>query len=175
MNDYLALLRRDPPLAAAIIVAVVGLATIGGFFFFQYVLGYQPCPLCLEERLAYYAAVPLAAMLWLGARPGAARQVLLPGFLGIAGILLWNKGLARHHARGEGEFLPGPQGFSRPNNSLGTHLLQSPPHIHLVRCDQAAFRFLGLSLAGYDTLLSFALAVVALWGARGAYARRQRD
>jgi disulfide bond formation protein DsbB len=33
-----------------------------------------------------------------------------------------------------------------------------------VRCDEAAWRFLGLSLAGYNVLISLALAAVAAWG-----------
>ena len=37
--------------------------------------------------------------------------------------------------------------------------------IKVVRCDEAAWRFLGLSLAGYDALISLALAAVAAWGA----------
>ena len=175
MNDYLALARKDPPLAAATIVAVVGLAAIGGFFFFQYVMGYQPCPLCLQERLAYYTAVPLAALLWVGASHGAARKVLLLGFLVIAGIMLWNTGLAGYHAGVEWKFWPGPQDCSGPINSFGNNLLKSLQNISLVRCDQAPFRFLGLSLAGYDTLLSLGLALVALWGAKGAYDRPAGD
>jgi disulfide bond formation protein DsbB len=173
--DTLALARKDPPLSAAVIVAVVGLAAIGGFFFFQYVMGYPPCPLCLQERLAYYTAVPLAALLWLGASHGAARKVLLLGFLVIAGIMLWNTGLAGYHAGVEWKFWAGPQDCSGPINSFGNNLLKSLENISLVRCDQAPFRFLGLSLAGYDTLLSFALALVALWGAKGAYARPVQD
>ena len=43
--------------------------------------------------------------------------------------------------------------------------------IVVVRCDEAAWRFLGISLAGYNALISAALAVVALLGARAAYAR----
>ena len=171
MNDTLALVRRDPPLSAAAIVAVVGLVTIGGFFFFQYVLGYPPCPLCLEQRLAYYAAVPLAALLWLGAGHGAARKVLLLGFLVIAGVMLWNTGLAAYHAGIEWKFWPGPRDCSGPINDFGNNLLQSLQRISLVRCDQAAWRFLGLSLAGWDVLVSLGLALVALWGAKGAFAR----
>ncbi len=171
MNDFSALVRRDPPLSAAVIVAVVGLATIGGFFFFQYVLGYPPCPLCLEQRLAYYAAVPLAALLWLGAGHGASRKVLLLGFLVIAGIMLWNTGLAGYHAGVEWKFWPGPRDCSGPINSFGNNLMQSLQHISLVRCDQAAWRFLGLSLAGWDVLVSLGLALVALWGAKGAFVR----
>jgi disulfide bond formation protein DsbB len=125
MNDTLVLLRRDPPLSAAAIIFVVGLATIGGFFFFEYVLGYPPCPLCLEQRHAFYAAVPLAALLWLGAGHGASRKVLLLGFLVIAGVMLWNTGLAGYHAGIEWKFWPGPQDCSGPINNFGTNLLES--------------------------------------------------
>ncbi len=170
MNETLALLRRDTRLSAAAIVSVVGLATIGGFFFFEYVLGYPPCPLCLEQRTAFYVAVPLAALLWLGAGHGASRKVLLLGFLVIAGVMLWNTGLAGYHAGIEWKFWPGPQDCSGPINNFGGNLLKSLERISLVRCDQAAWRFLGLSLAGWDVLVSLGLALVALWGAKGAYA-----
>jgi disulfide bond formation protein DsbB len=171
MNDTLALLRRDPPLAAAVIVFVVGLATIGGFFFFEYGLGYPPCPLCLEQRHAFYVAVPLAALLWLGMGHGAARKVLLLGFLVIAGVMLWNTGLAAYHAGIEWKFWAGPQDCSGPISDFGNNLLKSLQRISIVRCDQAAWRFLSLSLAGWDVLVSLGLALVALWGAKGAYAR----
>jgi disulfide bond formation protein DsbB len=39
----------------------------------------------------------------------------------------------------------------------------------VVRCDEAAWRFLGLSLAGYNVLISLALAAIAAWGFLGAY------
>jgi disulfide bond formation protein DsbB len=171
MSDLLQIARGDLPRAAAAVVAVVGFATIGGFFFFQYGLGYPPCPLCLEQRLAYYAVVPLATLLWLGAGHGAARKVLLLGFVVIAGIMLWNMGLATYHAGIEWKFWPGPRDCSGPINNFGGNLMESLQHISLVRCDQAAWRFLGLSLAGWDVLVSLGLALVALWGAKGAFAR----
>ena len=62
-TDYLALARKEPQLTAAGIVAVVGALTICGFFFFQYVMELAPCPLCLEQRNAFYVCVPLAALL----------------------------------------------------------------------------------------------------------------
>ena len=55
-----AALDQDPAQAAAV-VAAVRVATIGGAYFFQFVLGLPPCPLCLEQRTAYYVAIPLAA------------------------------------------------------------------------------------------------------------------
>ena len=69
--------KANCALTAALFIAVVGLLTIGGFFFFQYVLGYPPCPLCLDQRKAFYVAVPLAALLILGASSGASRKVLM--------------------------------------------------------------------------------------------------
>jgi disulfide bond formation protein DsbB len=173
MNDALAPIRKNPILAAAAIVTLAGLATIAGFFFFQYVMDLPPCPLCLEQRDAYYVSVPLAALLWLGAGHGAARKVMVAGFLVIAGVMLWNTGLAAYHAGVEWKFWPGPQDCSGPINNFGSaqNLLKSLNHISLVRCDQAAWRFLGVSLAGWDVLVSLALAIVAAWGARAAIAK----
>jgi disulfide bond formation protein DsbB len=172
MNGILSRAGKDPAIAAAI-VSLVGLATIAGFFFFQYVLHLPPCPLCLEQRNAYYVSVPLAALLWLGAEHGAARKVMLLGFLVIAAVMLWNTGLAAYHAGVEWKFWPGPQDCSGPINDFGSaeNLLKSLNHISLVRCDEAAWRFLGLSLAGWDVLVSLALAIVALIGARAAFMR----
>jgi disulfide bond formation protein DsbB len=175
MEDYVALLRRDPPLAAAAIVAVVGTLTICGFFFFQYVLGYPPCPLCLDQRNAYYASVPLAALLWLGAGHGASSKVMIAGFAVITAIMLWNAGLSAYHAGVEWKFWPGPADCSGPINSLGSasDMLKRLQDIRIVRCDEAAWRFLGISLAGYDVLVSLFLAIVAAWGAKVSLARRK--
>ena len=177
MNDYLALVRKDPPLAAAAIVALVGLVTIGGFFFFEYGMGLQPCPLCLAQRNGYYISVPLAALLWLGAGHGAARKVMVLGFLVIAGAMLWTAGVAVYHAGVEWKFWPGPQDCSGPINNFGSaqDLLKQLSNISLVRCDVASWRFLGLSLAGWDVPVSLALACVSLWGAKAAFARRADD
>ncbi len=176
MNDT-SVLTRDPPLTTAAIVFLVGLATIGGFFFFQYGMGLPPCPLCLEQRTAYYVSVPLAALLWLGAGHGASRKVLILGFLAIAVAMLWNTGLAAYHAGIEWKFWPGPQDCSGPINRLGStqDLMKQLQDISIVRCDEAAWRFLGLSLAGWNVLVSLGLACVALWGARAAYARPVDD
>ena len=173
MNSYLALLRRDPPLAAAAIVTIVGALTICGFFFFQYVLGYPPCPLCLDQRNAYYFSVPLAALLWLGANHGASSKVLIAGFAAIAVVMLWNTGLSVYHAGVEWKFWPGPADCSGPINSLGSasNMLKQLQDIRIVRCDEAAWRFLGISLAGYDVLVSLFLATTAAWGAKASLAR----
>jgi disulfide bond formation protein DsbB len=174
MSDYLAMARKDPARAAAAIVAVVGAATIGGFFFFQYVLGYPPCPLCLDQRNAYYVGVPLAALLWLGAGFGASRKVLILGFVAIAIAMLWNTGLSAYHAGVEWKFWPGPLDCSGPINNFGSAatMLNRLQNIRIVRCDEAAWRLFGISLAGYDVMVSLLLTVVAAWGAKVSLARR---
>ena len=172
-TDYLSLARREPQVTAAALVAIIGALTICGFFFFQYGLGYPPCPLCLDQRNAFYICVPLAALLWLGGNYGAARKVMILGFAVIAGVMLWNTGLAAYHAGIEWKFWPGPQDCSGPIRSSGSaaDLLNKLQNIRIVRCDEAAWRFLGVSLAGYDVLVSLALAAIAAWGARAALAR----
>ncbi len=173
MTELFKLLRKDPVSSAAAIVFIIGLATIGGFFFFEYVLGYPPCPVCLDQRMAFYASVPLAALLWLGASFGAARKVLLLGFLAIAALMLWNTGLSAFHAGVEWKFWPGPTDCSGPLNSLGSagSMMQKLQNIRIVRCDEAAWRLFGISLAGYDVLVSLFLAAVAGLGAKAAWAR----
>jgi disulfide bond formation protein DsbB len=176
MNDLLSSARRDPPLSAAIIVVIVGAATIGAVFFFQYVLGYPPCPLCLDQRMAYYASVPLAALLWLGASHGAQRKVLVLGFLVITAVMLWNTGLSVFHAGVEWKFWPGPADCSGPINNFGSagNMLKQLQSIRIVRCDEAAWRLFGISMAGYDVLVSLFLAAVAAWGAKAAWARPEQ-
>jgi len=159
--------------AAAAVIAFLGLLTIGGFFFFQYGLGYQPCPLCLEQRNAFYVSVPLAALLLLGAGYGASRKVLLLGFAVIALVMLWNAGLSAYHAGVEWGFWQGPTDCTGPVGNLGSAgtLLQRLDTVKVIRCDEVQWRFLGLSLAGYNVLISLAMAAIAAWGIAGSFKR----
>ena len=169
--------RVQPATAAAIVIAIVGLMTMGGFFYFQYVLGYPPCPLCLEQRYAFYMAVPLAAMILLRLSLGFSRKVITLALLAIAVAMLWNAGLGTYHSGVEWHWWPGPTDCSGaiPNFSAGGSLLDQISKTRVVRCDEAAWRFLGLSLAGYNVLVSLFLAGVAAWGAVGAWRTPDRD
>jgi len=177
MTDLLNVLRKDPVASAAGIIALVGLATIGGFLFFEHVLGYQPCALCLDQRKAFYVGVPLAALLCLGAGHGASRKVLFLGFLVIAAVMLWNTGLSVFHAGVEWKFWPGPADCSGPVNNLGSagDMLSRLQTIRIPRCDDAAWRLFGISMAGYDVLISAFLAAVAAFGAKTAWARPEQE
>ncbi len=174
-TDHLTLTRKEPQATAAAAIALIGAFTIATVLFFQYVLLILPCPLCLEQRIAFYFSIPLAALLWLGAGYGASRKVMLLGFLAIAAAMLWNTGLSIYHAGVEWKWWAGPLDCSGPINSFGNArdiLNQLNKHVSLIRCDEAAWRFLGISLAGYDVPVSFGLALIAGWGALSSRASR---
>jgi disulfide bond formation protein DsbB len=170
-QDRMLALRRittQPIEAAALAIAAIGAAAILGAYFFEYVVKLAPCPLCLEQRVPYYLAIPLALVVLVAAVAKAPRWVLLTGLAVIAAAMLWNAGLGTYHAGIEWKWWAGPQGCAGPLSDLGAggNLLQQLENINVVRCDEAAWRFLGLSLAGWNVLISLGLAGVALWAMR---------
>jgi len=169
----ISMIRSRPVASAAVAIAAIGAAAILGAWFFQYVLGLKPCPLCLEQRYPYYFAIPLAVMVLLGDEVGASRKVLLAALVAIALGMLWNAGLGVYHAGIEWKWWPGPQECSGALDDLGSTggLLKKLESISIVRCDEAAWRFLGLSLAGYNAIISLALAAVAAWAAATEWER----
>lgn len=162
---------RPAPTAATI--AAVCSATILGAYFFQYVLKLAPCPLCLEQRIPYYVAIPLALVVAWGASQGAPRGFVRLGFVLLAITMVVGGGLAIYHAGIEWKFWPGPAECSGPLPALGGSggLLQQIETTSVVRCDEAQWRLFGLSLAGYNVLISAALAVLALAAALKPTAR----
>jgi disulfide bond formation protein DsbB len=169
-------IRSEPIASAAVAIAVIGLATILGAYFFEYALGYRPCPLCLEQRIAYYVSIPLAAMVLLGVTVNSSRKVMTLAFVAIAVAMLWNAGLAAYHSGVEWHWWEGPKDCSGSVSNFGPagglkNLIQNT---RVIRCDEAAWRFLGLSLAGYNVLISLLLAAIAAWGARGAWRAHKR-
>ena len=71
----------NPALTAALAIAAIAAATLAGAWFFQLVLDIRPCPLCLEQRYAYYLAIPLGALVAFAAARDTPRSVLLAGLV----------------------------------------------------------------------------------------------
>src|SRR3954467_4608768 len=159
-------LAADPAVVAALAIAAVAAATLAGAWFFQLVLDIRPCPLCLEQRYAYYLAVPLALVVAFAAARGAPRPLLLAGFAVLLLAALANAWLGGYHAGVEWKFWPGPTDCSGPVVDLGNAgtLLQRLDTVKVIRCDEVQWRFLGLSLAGYSVLISLLMAGIAAWG-----------
>jgi disulfide bond formation protein DsbB len=157
----------DPAPTMALAIAAIAAATLAGAWYFQLVLDIRPCPLCLEQRYAYYLAIPLGLLTALAATREA-RGVALAGLVVLALAALGNAGLGAYHAGVEWHYFKGPSDCSGPIADLGSAgtLLQRLDTVKVVRCDEVQWRFLGLSLAGYSVLISLLMAALALWGIR---------
>lgn len=161
-----ALLRQIDLPRAALLVIAAGFATIAGAWAYEH-FGYAPCDLCLKQRWAYYAGLPLAAVALVaylrGARGLAATLLAL-----VAAMFAANAIFAFYHSGVEAKLWPGPAGCTggfNPPASLEDFRNQLKT-VHVVRCDEAALRVLGLSLANWNVLISGALAIVACVGVR---------
>jgi disulfide bond formation protein DsbB len=152
---------------AAWTVALIGAAALVGAWIFEFGFDIKPCPLCLEQRYAYYGAIPLALLLALAAGRGAAPHWLRAGLIVVALAMLGNAGLGVYHAGVEWGLWQGPTGCSGPMLDLGKagSLLDQLDKVKVIRCDEVQWRFLGLSLAGYNVLISLAMAATAGFGA----------
>src|SRR3982074_2330606 len=158
--------HATPALTAALAIAAIAAATLAGAWFFQLVLDIRPCPLCLEQRYAYYLAVPLGALVAFAAVRDAPRAVLYAGLAILALAALGNAGLGAYHAGVEWGFWKGPTECTGPVVDLGSagNLLARLDSVKVIRCDEVQWRFLGLSLAGYNVLISLSMAAIAAWG-----------
>src|SRR4030081_1223553 len=156
----------NPALTAALAIAIIAATTLAGAWFFQLVLDIRPCPLCLEQRYAYYLAPPLGSLVALAAARDAPRAVLVAGLAILAAAALGNAWLGAYHAGVEWHFWQGPTDCTGEIGNLGSagNLLQRLDTVKVIRCDEVQWRFLGLSLAGYNVLISLLIAAVAAWG-----------
>ncbi len=147
------------PRKAAILIFAVALATIVGAWIFEY-YGYLPCELCLMQRWAYYAAIPLAALLAFLPEEGQALRV---GLAVLALVWIASAVFGIYHSGVEWDWWQGPTTCTGDGGlSGGLPDLNKP----VVMCDEPAIRIFGLSLAGWNAVISAGLAALATAGAR---------
>lgn len=148
------------PLAIAVALGCISLLLLLGVLGFQYLGRLPPCELCLWQRWPHVGAAVVglggallirAGLLDLGAARGvAALAALLIAISGAVGL---------YHAGVEWHWWPGPQSCTGSAfRYSGSQLDLTAP---VVSCDIAAWRLFGLSLAGYNALISFAVAGIA--------------
>jgi disulfide bond formation protein DsbB len=148
-------------------IAAIAAATLGGAWFFELVLGYRPCPLCLDQRVPYYIAVPFGLVLGILALDPRRARIARWGLVLLALVLVYGSAFGVYHAGIEWGWWKGPvscTGELRPPGDI----LSSLQSTQFVPCDRAAWRFLGISLAGYNALIAGTLAVLALFAARAS-------
>ncbi len=153
-----ALTRHAPALVLGASVAVLGSA-----FAFQYLGDLQPCVLCVYQRYPYGIAIALGLIAIGHAMVGRRRAepyLLLACalvFLAGAGIAGFHVGVEQKWWQGSaacGALGPAPDSLE----ALKAQVLAAP----IVRCDEVAWSLFGISMAGYNFLISLALAGFAL-------------
>ncbi len=157
------LLGALTPLATAgFTVAAVAAATVGAALFFEHVLGYRPCALCLQERIPYYAAVPLGLAVGF-AGLNLPERWARAGLWLIAAIFLAGAALGVYHAGAEWKWWAGPAdcGGAIAAPTSAADLLKSIENVKVIRCDEASWRFAGLSFAGWNAVISAWLAFLS--------------
>lgn len=155
----MARLRRFTPQQVAMAVLTAAALTIGGALVFEHGFGLRPCKLCLVQRNPYYVAIPLGAAAILA--PARWTRILLAL---IAVIFLVSAGLGAYHAGVEWGFFAGPNdcgGTAAPIVGTVQDFMRQLETARVVSCTEAAWRFLGLSLAGWNTAISLGLAAAA--------------
>ena len=138
---------------------VLGLATILMAWASQIFGGLQPCELCLEQRLAYYWGLPILLLVLLtwNRLPLAVWYVAMAI---VAAIFVWGAYMGGYHSGVEWGFWPGPTACTGIGGEMDFNSLSNMTPV--IGCDVVQFRFLGISLAGYNALIS--VAIVALIG-----------
>ena len=148
----------DPAAQARLLALLVPAALLGGALGSQFVGGLNPCEMCYWQRWPHAAAIILAAAAFLVPRRCrlltglAALAIAVSGAIGVfhAGVELgWWQGLTRCTAGG----------------ALSLDELMKVP---LVRCDQVQWSLLGISMAGWNAIISLGSAgLIGLLLARG--------
>ena len=158
-------LRRET--AAALLAGGVSSVLLLGAFAFQYLGGLPPCEMCLWQRWPHGAAILLGigggALALSGAVPTKTARAF--AWLAVAALLVTGA-LGIFHAGVEWKLWPGPShctgvGYVPGRDDFGP--------LNIVRCDEALWRLLGVSLAGYNAIFSLAIAAMStalLWTKR---------
>jgi disulfide bond formation protein DsbB len=145
--------------AAAIFAGSTSLILLGGALAFQYLGGLAPCEMCLWQRWPHGVAVAAGLLggLLVATDTLPADWARFLAVIAIAGLAV-SGALGVFHAGVEWKFWPGPAqctGFGYVPGQAEFKPLQ------IVRCDEAQWRLLGISLAGYNAVFSFGAAAIA--------------
>ena len=149
-------MSSDRRLATALILAGSG-ALLGGALLFQHVGGLAPCEMCLWQRWPHVAALFLALAAWALARNSVLLVLASLAVLASAAIGYFHAGVEYHWWAGPAACSAAP--LSGSIADITKMVLAMP----LIRCDAAAWSLFGISMAGYNALLSSLIGGASLW------------
>ena len=155
--------RLPLPSRLGLLAALGSGALLGGAYYFQYVVGLPPCEMCYWQRWPHGAAIILAALAFTSSAdsPRARNLTLLAALAiivsGIIGVF---------HVGVEYHWWTGPQACSGniPRGLSPEQLKKALFGAKMVRCDETAWAMWGISMAGWNAILSGALAFVLASG-----------
>jgi disulfide bond formation protein DsbB len=150
----------NPQAAARLIALLLPLALLGGAFGSQYFGGLYPCEMCWWQRYAHMAAlVPAALAFTAPADAGRSRALTLLAALAIA----VSGAIGVYHAGVEAKIF---EGFTTCTSTVhggnSADLLKQIIHAPIVRCDQVQWSLFGISMAGWNAILSLGGAALIL-------------
>jgi disulfide bond formation protein DsbB len=142
----------QPAAIARLIALLIPAAALGGAFGSQYLGGLHPCEMCWWQRYAHMAAlVPAVLAFTAPAGSPQSRVLVVLAALGIA----TSGAIGVYHAGVEAKIFEGfTQCTSLAKGATTAELLQEIINAPLERCDEVQFRFLGVSMAGWNAILS---------------------
>jgi disulfide bond formation protein DsbB len=156
-------IAKQPAYQWAAISLFTAAAVILGALAFEHIGGFLPCPLCLQQRYAYYVAIPLLfiAMVFLSSGPRSAAIALL---FFCSMIFLANAAFGVYHAGGEWGYwdLPATCSSTGELSGGGANLLKSLQDTKVPECGKPELVTLGLSLAGWNAIISTCLTIGCL-------------
>ena len=163
---------RNEAYSLAAVVLLVATGTILAALGFEYIGGYVPCPLCLQQRFAYYAGIPLTFFAMVMVSSDRARVAGLLFFL-VSMVFLANAGLGVYQSGAEWAWWPGPQscGTMQAIGGKTGGLLDKLDGTKVIKCDEAQWRFALLSFAGWNAVVSLFVCVGLLKAAFAAAPR----
>ena len=127
-------------------------------YFIQYVLGHKPCNLCIIERIPYIAAIILISLIFILNRyQKIISSLILIFFIFGAVVSFYHFGIEQGFFS---ESLVCDLGNSQPLNK--EELLNQLKKTEIVSCKDVTFRFLGLSLATINTIISIILSGIMI-------------
>jgi disulfide bond formation protein DsbB len=134
-------------------------ALLGGAYYFQYVMGLPPCEMCWWQRYPHMVAI--AAGLLSVAALGHPRIAMLFALVAITALLV-TAGLGVFHAGVEYHLWAGPQACTGgvPRGLSVEQLKKYLLGAKMIRCDEAAWSMWGISMAGWNAILSGGLALL---------------
>lgn len=150
---------NDLPLARWIAL-LLPLTLIAGALASQYLGGLYPCEMCHWQRWPHYAAIGLAALSFVVPRTSGKRALVI-----LAGVAILVSGaIGVFHAGVEYHWWQGITACANTLGATGGDLLAAIVRQPVVRCDVPQWTLFGISLAGFNAILSItgALAVLIL-------------